>query len=109
MGFFVFVWVVRFPFSLVVSLSARYRGAGGSLESSGKWVSNFPWVQITYSVSLFFVCFLLGPHPQHMEVPRLGVESELQLPASTTATATPEGALSATCPTAHGNTRSLTH
>ena len=35
----------------------------------------------------FFSCFL-GPHPQHMEVPRLGVESELQLPAYTTATAT---------------------
>ena len=30
------------------------------------------------------------PHtlPQHMEVPRLGVESEVQLPAYTTATAT---------------------
>ena len=25
-----------------------------------------------------------GPHPQHMEVPRLGVELELQLPAYTT-------------------------
>ena len=25
-----------------------------------------------------FVCFL-GPHPRHMEVPRLGLESELQL------------------------------
>ena len=38
-----------------------------------------------------FVCFLLsflGPHPQHMEVPRLGVESEPQLPAYTAATAT---------------------
>ena len=32
--------------------------------------------------------FFLGPHLQHMEVPRLGVESELQLPAYTTATAT---------------------
>ena len=32
--------------------------------------------------------FFLGLHLQHMEVPRLGVESELQLPASTTATAT---------------------
>ena len=32
--------------------------------------------------------FFLGPLLQHMEVPRLGVESELQLPASTTATAT---------------------
>ena len=35
----------------------------------------------------FFFCFL-GPHPQHMEVPRLGVELEMQLPAYATATAT---------------------
>ena len=35
------------------------------------------------------VCFL-GPYLKHMEVPRLGVQSELQLqlPAYTTATAT---------------------
>ena len=30
----------------------------------------------------------MGPHPQHMEVTRLGVKSELQLPASAEATAT---------------------
>ena len=35
---------------------------------------------------LFF--FFLGPHLCHMEFPWLGVESELQLPAYTTATAT---------------------
>ena len=34
-----------------------------------------------------FVCLFLQPH-LHMEVPRLGVESKLQLPAYTTATAT---------------------
>ena len=38
-------------------------------------------------VSLGGDCFL-GSHMQHMEVPRLGVESELQLPAYATATAT---------------------
>ena len=32
--------------------------------------------------------FFLGPHLQHLEVPRLGVESELHLLAHTTATAT---------------------
>ena len=32
---------------------------------------------------VFLVFFL--PHLQHMEVPRLGIESELQLPAYTTA------------------------
>ena len=41
---------------------------------------------------LFWFGFLffrfLGLHPRHVEVPRLGVESELQLLAYTTATAT---------------------
>ena len=37
----------------------------------------------------FLVSFRVsGPHPWHMEVPRLGVKSELQLPAYTTGTAT---------------------
>ena len=36
----------------------------------------------------FFSFFFLRPHPQHMEVPRLGVESDLQLPATVTAIAT---------------------
>ena len=33
---------------------------------------------------------LFGPHPQHMEVPRLGAELKLRLPAYTTATAAPD-------------------
>ena len=45
------------------------------------------FVRITWG-AIFFVS--LGPHPWHMEVPRLGVESELQLPADTTAAATRE-------------------
>ena len=48
-----------------------------------------------------FVC-ILGPHVQHMEVSRLGVKPELQLPAYTTAT-------SVTYTTAYGNTGSLSH
>ena len=40
---------------------------------------------------LFFVFLpFLGPLPRHMEVPRLGVESELQPPAYTTVTAMPD-------------------
>ena len=39
-----------------------------------------------FGFSNFFLVFL-GPHPWHMEVPRLGAELELQLPAYTTATA----------------------
>ena len=40
-----------------------------------------------------FTYLFLGPHLWHMEVPRLGVKSELQLPAYTTATATPDPSL----------------
>ena len=45
-----------------------------------------------YHFNLFFFVFFvfLGLHPWHMEVPRLGVELELQLPAYTTATAMPD-------------------
>ena len=39
---------------------------------------------LVFLVSVFF----LGSHLQHMEVPRLGDELELHLPAYTTATAT---------------------
>ena len=46
-------------------------------------------------VFLFLFCFFLGQHPWHMEVPRLGVESELQLLAYTTDTATQD--LSCVC------------
>ena len=58
-----------------------------------------------YSSSSFF-CFL-GPHPWHMEVHGLGVESELQLLACTTATQDPGPVWAYT--TAHGNAGSLTH
>ena len=43
------------------------------------------WMKLILSVFSFF---LLGPHVQHMEVPRLGVELVLQLLAYATATAT---------------------
>ena len=46
---------------------------------------------ISKSVLQFFFFFsFLGPHLRHMEVPGLGVESELQLPAYATATAMPD-------------------
>ena len=44
-----------------------------------------------------------------MEVPWLGVKSELQLLAYATATATRDGSSSATHTAVHSNTRSLTH
>ena len=42
-----------------------------------------------FLIHFIYFCFL-GLHSQHVEVPRLGVEPELHLPAYTTATATPD-------------------
>ena len=39
---------------------------------------------------VLYLFFFLGPHWRHVEVPRLGVKAELQLPAYTTAMATPD-------------------
>ena len=47
-------------------------------------------------LSFFFLCFL-GPHMQHMEVPRLGVESELQLPSYATAMPDPSHIFNICC------------
>ena len=58
------------------------------------------WFTDIFSCSLFFF-FLLGQHPWYMEVPRLGVKSELQLLANATATATPD--LSHVCDLHHSS------
>ena len=47
-----------------------------------------PMIHICHDTQRFFLSCFLGSHPRHMEVPRLRVKWELQLPASTTATAT---------------------
>ena len=51
------------------------------------YFNTLPGVQRFYYFFVFFF-FFSGPYPQHMEVPGLGVESELQPLAYTTATAT---------------------
>ena len=48
------------------------------------------WKLCVYMCVCVCVCVFLGLHPWHMEVPRLGIKSELQLPAYTIATATPD-------------------
>ena len=62
-----------------------------------------------HKISNFTLFCLLRPHRKHIDVPRLGVESELHLPAYTTARANPIRAESATYTTAHRNSRFLTH
>ena len=62
-----------------------------------------PHLPLQSFFSVVIVGFL-GPHPPYMEVPRLGVESELPLPAYATATATPDPGRICDLPcVAHGN------
>ena len=61
---------------------------GTKVESLTQRVTTF--VRTGFLVFFVFVFVFLGPHPRHMELPRQGVESELQLPAYTTSTATPD-------------------
>ena len=56
-----------------------------SVLSSEKGISYTTYLSL---VGLEFFFFFLAPHPWHMEVPRLGVKLQLQLPAYTTVTAT---------------------
>jgi len=78
---------------------------------------NMFWIQKVWGLQLcsffsrlfwlfFCVCLLpfLGLHLQHMEVPRLGVQSELQLLAYATATAMPD--LSCVCKLHHSSWQS---
>ena len=63
------------------------------------------WRTNTQFLSFFFLQLYL----QHVQVPRLGVESKLQLPAYTIATATLDLSHIWTYATVHGNARSLTY
>ena len=62
-----------------------------------------------YTSKKIYFFFFLGPHPWHREVPRLGVELELQLLAYSTAKPLWIRAVSAIYTTAYGNPRSSTH
>ena len=64
----------------------NYEVQGVESRSNNLSILFLTWKQ---SGTLFFF-FFLGPYLQCTEVPRLGVKLELQLPAYTTATATPD-------------------
>ena len=73
--------VVWSPHILAIWLQERQ--ASANTKNHPLLNSHFLFIFYFY----FIFCFL-GLHLWHMKVPRLGVESELQLPASTTVTAT---------------------
>ena len=72
--------------------SSRCWGAGHTGHWGQGWGHPFPGrsPQLFKDAFLVLLPFFLGPHLPHMEVPRLGIDSALQLPACTPATATPD-------------------
>ena len=72
------------------------------LKIGAKKCLGLSWIQqssVYFPINFLF--FFFGPHLWHMEVPRLGAESELQLPAYTTATAMQDPSLMWTYTTPH--------
>ena len=76
-----------------------------NLQSLGEQHRNKTRVSFPAFFSLFFSFGFLGLYPQHTEVPRLGVKSELQLLAHTTATATATRDPSQVCNLQHSSGR----
>ena len=60
-------------------------------------------------MAVFFFFFFFGLHPWHMEVPRIEVKLELQLPVYTTAIETRDPYRICDLHAAHGDTGSLIH
>ena len=60
------------------------------VTTPGGWYALFYLFTYFYLLSFVLFFFFLRASPWHMEVPRLGVESELLLPAYATATTTPD-------------------
>ena len=93
--------VQRLPFALYPDAPALYiflHSLSPSL-ATGLHMHIFPELSggkgetscfFTHKYFYLFIYSFLGLHLWHMEVPRLRVPSELQLPAYTTATATPD-------------------
>ena len=75
-----------------------------SCGDSGIYERSFLWEPCLFK--FYFIFVFWGLHLRHMQVPRLGVTLELQLPVCMTAIATPDPSL--VCE-AHGNAGSLTH
>ena len=72
-----------------ISKAQNLQGPGTVLPCSWQAQSDFLLFLSFFLSFFFFLLFRATPTaPQHMEVPRLGADSELQLPAYATATAT---------------------
>ena len=102
-----YIWNVMIKFCFNEKFSVK-KSWGINVLKENRWLIE----ERVYIFSFFFFSFFFlfrATSPHHMEFASLGVESELQLPAYATATATPDLSPSATYTTAHSNARFLTY
>ena len=72
-----------------VSCSPKVGNKEGTESKNSKEIV-FALRVVLAPILFIYLVFFLQPHLRHIETPKRGVESELQLPAYTTATATPD-------------------
>ena len=82
-----FCWLHVKPHSFTHGTQTHPKPRCDSNPQAGTWTHD-PWLRGDLNRGLFLRWG--GTQVQHMEVPRLGLESEPQLPAYVTATATPD-------------------
>ena len=82
--------LASFHFNLKWTPTSSSFKADLMVMNSRLWFVSFIWEGLLSQSILGwqFFFFFLGLHPRHIEIPRLGGEFELQLPAYTTATET---------------------
>ena len=82
---------------------------GGDIHPHSGHTYNQSYLTHILDTIFLFLPFFLGPCLQHMEVPRLGVKSELQLPGLPHGHSMQDPHPICNLYTAHGNAGSLTH
>ena len=89
-----YAWLVGEPWSSHLTCDISFSNCLHTSFSLTPWLGESPFLgPLARKVNLVFIFYFfvfVGPHPLHTEVPRLGVKSELQVPAYATATAMPD-------------------
>ena len=77
--------IFKFSVSLYIKMCLLLMSYNSGVFNSRR--QSFPFNQSIQSIYFYLLIFFLGPRLRHMEVPRLGIKSEMQLQAYTTARA----------------------
>ena len=103
----IYIYIYLFIYFCLFRATPAAYGSSEAKEQALSWDVSIG--ELSQGFFLFFLFCFLGLQLWHMEVPRLGVELEVQLPTCITATAMRDPSHVYDLHQAHGNARSLTH